>query len=98
MHLHMYAWHQYTHVGTVPDMLNISDRVPNIGHCFGHQSGLDESSRLNSTTFLHGIAFRIYLAFPEIRTNSTYDQILTKTAFSQNPKKNINNEKGLRQA
>ena len=31
-------------VGTVPDMLNIHDILAIIGHRFGHQSTLDESS------------------------------------------------------
>ena len=37
-----------------------------IGHCIRHQPGLDESSGRDSTTFLHGIAFRFYLVFSKV--------------------------------
>ena len=37
--------------GTVPDMLNIYNILTNIGHRFGHQSNLDESSGRVSTIF-----------------------------------------------
>ncbi len=52
------------YVGTVPDMPNIYNTLTNIGHRFGHQICLDESSgRNSSTTFLYEIVFRIYLVF-----------------------------------
>ena len=44
--------------------------LTSIGHRFGHQSGLDESSGRNSTTCLHGIAFRVYLVFSKIDKNT----------------------------
>ena len=37
----------------------------NTGHRLGHQSGPDESSGRISTTFLHGIAFHVYVMFSE---------------------------------
>ena len=46
--------------------------LANIGHRFGHQSGLDESSERNSTTFLHAIAFRVYLVFSKTGKNIEY--------------------------
>ena len=52
-------------VGTVPDMPNMHIILTLLGHRFGHQLGLDESSGRNSTTFLHGIAFRVYEFFPK---------------------------------
>ena len=42
----------------VPNMYNI---LIIIGHRFGHQSGLDETSGRFSTTILHGTAFPIDL-------------------------------------
>ena len=56
----------YQKVGTVPGMPGIHNILTNIEHRFGHQSGLDESLRRNSTTFLHGVAFRVYLKFQKI--------------------------------
>ena len=50
-------------VRTVPDMRNIHDILTTIGHRFGHQSGLDESSGQVSTIFRHGIAIRVCLMF-----------------------------------
>ena len=44
-------------------MQNIHTILTIIGHRFGHQSGLDESSRRDSTTLRHGIAFRVYFMF-----------------------------------
>ena len=52
-------------VGTLPDMPNIQNLLTIIGHCFGHQSGIDESSGRSSTIFLSGIAFRVYLLFAQ---------------------------------
>ena len=47
-----------------------------VGHRFGHQSGLDESSERISTTCLHGIAFRVYLMMPKyVETMSIYKNI-----------------------
>ena len=42
-----------------------------IEHGFGHQSGLYESSRRKSTSFLCGIAFRVYLVLSKIIKNTT---------------------------
>ena len=55
-------------VGTIPDLPNIHNMLTIPGHRFRHPSGLDESSGRNSTTSLHGIAFLVYLVFPETRT------------------------------
>ena len=41
------------YVGTVPDIPNTHKMSTNIGHRFVHQSGLDETSGRNSTTFRH---------------------------------------------
>ena len=45
---------------------------PIIRHRFGHQSGLEESSGRNSTTFLHGIAL-------SVRTDLLFSAIYVKT-------------------
>ena len=50
----------------VPDLLNIFKILTIIGHCLGHQSGLDGSSGQTSTICLHGIAFHVYLVFSKI--------------------------------
>ena len=51
-------------VGTVPDMPNIHIQFSdNYWTSFWSPMGLDESSGRNPTTFLHGIAFRVYLVF-----------------------------------
>ena len=57
--------------------------LTNIGHRVGHQSGLYESSGRNSTIFLHGIAFRVYLVFSKIGKHSTHWQTLPKTYIYQ---------------
>ena len=44
-------------VGTVPDVLNIYNVLTTLGHRFGHQSGLDESSRRTSTIFCMELRF-----------------------------------------
>ena len=59
----------YAHVARTiphPDMPNIHNIFANVGHRFGHQSGLDESSGRKSTTFRLRIAFRVYLMFSKI--------------------------------
>ena len=58
----------------VPDMPNICNILTTIGHRFGHQSGLDESAGLNSTTFLYGTAFRVYLVFSQISKTQDIDK------------------------
>ena len=58
-------------------MPNIHNILTIIGHRFGHQSGLDESSGGKFTTFLHGIGFRVYLVFSKIDTNTAYLLIFT---------------------
>ena len=47
----------------MPNIHNMMLLLLTIGHRFGHQSGLDESSGRNSPAFLHGFAIRIYLVF-----------------------------------
>ena len=42
---------------------------------FGHQSGLYERSRRNSTNSLDAIAFRVYLVFSKIGTNTDFVNI-----------------------
>ena len=71
------AWHSSPNPGhsvqvlsKVPDMPNIRNMLTIIGQRFGSQSGPDESSARNSTTFLHGIAFRVYLVISKIRKNT----------------------------
>ena len=51
--------------------------LTNIGHRFGHQSGLHESSGRDSTTFLYGIAFHVYVfvLFSNRWTHSTLTPI-----------------------
>ena len=49
------------------------------GHLFGHQSGLDESSGQNSAAFLNASAFRVYVMFSKVCTNTTYWQLLSQT-------------------
>ena len=51
---------------------NMHNILTNIGNPFGHQSDLDENSRRNSTTCLHGIVFLGYLVFSKIGKNNTY--------------------------
>ena len=58
--------------GRFPDMPYIHNLLPNIGHRFGHQAGLDESSGRISTLFLRGIASCVYfmsLMFCQIDKN-----------------------------
>ena len=50
---------------------------------FGDQSGLDESSRRTSTTFLHAFAFRVCLVFWQKRKNTKCLHILTKLFFQR---------------
>ena len=57
---------------SLPDMQNTHNILTNIGHRFGHQSGLYESSGLNSTSFLFGFALHVYLVFSQIGKNITY--------------------------
>ena len=52
----------------VPNMQNMHNMLANVGHRVGHQTGLDENSGRNSTTFLNGFAFRGYLVFSKICT------------------------------
>ena len=66
------------YAGTVPDMSYMNNILTNIGHRFGHRSGLDESSGRTLATFLHGIAFNVYLVFPEIVNNTTFYLIAFK--------------------
>ena len=63
---------------SMPDMPNIQTILTNIGHRFVHQSGLDESSGGFTTTFRHGIAFRVYFMFSKIGKNHKYYKMLTK--------------------
>ena len=51
---------------------NIDKTFTNIGHRFGHQSGLDESLRRKSSIFRLRIAFRVYLRFSQIGKNTKY--------------------------
>ena len=51
---------------------NVQNVLSNVGHRFGHQLGLDESSGRNYTTFLFGSAFRIYSMFVEISENANH--------------------------
>ena len=64
----------------MPNLLNI---LTITGHRFGHQSGLDESSGRNSTAFMHGLAFRIYLVFSPKAKNTKYQHILPQTSLFQ---------------
>ena len=71
------------------------------GHSFGHQSGLDESSGRDSTMFLYGIAFHVYLMFSKKSTNTRCSQIFTKElTFCEKGMllKNIEKRKRLRPA
>ena len=47
----------------IPDMPNIHNIFAIIGHRFGHQSRLDESSRQKTTISLHQNASRAFLVF-----------------------------------
>ena len=60
-------------------MLNIPNILTIVGYRFGHPSGLDESSGWNSTAFLHGVEFRVYLLLSKIFKNMTHCQLLTET-------------------
>ena len=74
-------------LGTVPDTPNIRKMFTNIAHRFVHQSGLDESSGRNSTTFRHRIAFRVHFVVSKIsRTltiTNTYPHPSRKTEYNQ---------------
>ena len=56
----------------VPDIPNINKILTNLGHRFVHQSGQDESSGRNSTFFGNRIAFRVYVVYSQIGTNTDY--------------------------
>ena len=58
--------------GPVPNIPNISNILTNIGHRFGHQSGLYESSAQNSAAILIAYSFRVYLLFSKICINCKY--------------------------
>ena len=47
----------------IQHMQSIQNILTNVGHRVGHQSSLDESSERNMTTFLHGIAIRVFGVF-----------------------------------
>ena len=64
-------------------MPNMHDVLTISGHRFGHQSGIDESSRRNPITCLHRIAFRVYLMFSKLAYNKWSQHILTKTDLFQ---------------
>ena len=49
------------YVGTVADIPNTHNVLTNIGHRFGHQSALDESSRRRPIILQNSFAFRVYL-------------------------------------
>ena len=66
---------------TIPAVPTLHNILTNIGHRFGHQSGLDESSRRNSTASLHEAALCVYLVFPKIGKNTKRYKILTKTVI-----------------
>ena len=51
--------------GTVPDMPYIYNILTIVGHCFGHQSGLDESSGRSSTALPYEFALRVSACFPK---------------------------------
>ena len=53
-------------------------KVETIGHRFGHQSDLDESSRPKSTILQCGIACHAYFVFSETGKNNTYSSIFTR--------------------
>ena len=55
-------------------LTSIDKILTNIGHRFVHQSGLDESSGRNSTSFRHRNAFRVYSVFSKIGGNCQYDK------------------------
>ena len=50
----------------VPNIPNIHNILTNIGHRFGHQSGLYESSGQNSAAILIAYSFRVYFVFSNI--------------------------------
>ena len=61
------------HVGTVQcQICKIHNISTNIGHRFGHQSGVDESSRQNSGAISNVFAFCVYLVFPKTCKNWRY--------------------------
>ena len=55
----------------IPNMSSIHNILTIIAHPFGHQSGPDESSGRNSTTFLYGATLRVYLMVSKIRKNTS---------------------------
>ena len=73
-----------TYVGTLPDMTCIYNISTIVGHRFGHQSGVDDSSGRNSITILHGIAFHIYLMFSKIGNIRQYNTVLYYTVINNN--------------
>ena len=58
------------YVGTVPDMPNIPNILTNVGHRFGHQSSLGRVQEEAGPLCLYGVAFRVYLVFPNIAKTS----------------------------
>ena len=68
-----YTSHDNHNIETTHDKRNKFHHILTIiGHRFGHLSGLDESSARDSSIFLHGIAFRVYLASSKTIENTTY--------------------------
>ena len=65
-------------IGTVPDTLDIHNRLTNIMHRFDHQPGLDESPSQNSAAFLEGLAFRVDLVSSIINESRTHQQMLAQ--------------------
>ena len=72
---------QRIYVGRYNTRYAQSSYIDNGQTSFGHQSGLDESQGRNSTTFLHGIVFRVY--FSSIGENQKCCQMLTNTCLFQ---------------
>ena len=68
-------------IGTIPNMTNIHNILTNIGHRSGHQSGLDESSGRNPTTFLYGVAFRVYFVLAKYIKTQHIDHYVRKLTF-----------------
>ena len=83
-------------VPTVPDIQNICNILTIVGHCFGHQSGLDESSGRNSTIFLYGITMHVYLMFQKVTTHNDFWQMITKASLFE--KTFVDSQQKMRQA
>ncbi len=58
-------------VGTVADRPNIHNILTNIGHRFGHQSGLDGNTRQKPFCVVREIVLRVCLVFSEMGKNIT---------------------------